>query len=159
MCMCEVNNVNGQPGYSWDGKNIGVRPPAPPTLLDGDEVLYDEPGRCCKTNKEQGIRGCDSHCHHFTLVRGAYAGYAILVTHGGGQERLQYGGFGLSLDNFARLDSDGRYWLMHMIHSIAHDQASEARKAESHRWRKAAAEKRIKVKKIRGQAAVNVTIE
>jgi hypothetical protein len=79
MCMCAEPNINGQPGYSWDGKHIGTREVDPPELADGDVLLCDEPGRC---------GGLDSHCHHYRVVQ-HYGSVELLVRHGGGQERIR----------------------------------------------------------------------
>lgn len=47
MCMCGRPTINGEPNaYSWDGKSHSTRQPSPPSLRDGDELLFDEPGRC-----------------------------------------------------------------------------------------------------------------
>jgi hypothetical protein len=47
-------------------------------LSEGDELIYDLPGRC---------GGMDSHCHHLRLVKAQFGGYALLMRHGGGDER------------------------------------------------------------------------
>jgi hypothetical protein len=57
---------------SWDGKNVGTREVDAPALLDGDVLLFDEPGRC---------GGLDSHCYHYRVVK--RAGLSLLVRHGG----------------------------------------------------------------------------
>lgn len=72
MCCCAKPNVNGELGYSWDGKNVSTRPVAAPTITDRDTLLFDEPGRC---------GGMDSHCHHYRLVKDI--GISLLVRHGG----------------------------------------------------------------------------
>ena len=71
MCCCAKPNVNGEPGYSWDGKSISTRPVDPPMLEDGDVLLFDEPGRC---------GGMDSHCHHYRLVKSHGSLYAASAT-------------------------------------------------------------------------------
>ncbi len=137
MCMCSEPNVNGQPGYSWDGKNIGTRPVHPPTLKDGDVLLFDEPGRC---------GGMDSHCHHYRLVKGP----TLLVAHGGGEERMR-----LSLpdskrgfDVFAAMDSNTRYWVLNALHHAAKNAEREAENATAATYRKAFAEGRLKKRKF-----------
>jgi uncharacterized protein involved in type VI secretion and phage assembly len=152
MCCCGKPNVNGTPGaYSWDGRTFSTREPSPPPLADGDALLFDEPGRC---------GGLDAHSHHFRLVKGAYNAVALLVRHGGGVERISLGAtFRLFLPSMAALDSNARYWLLHSLYSAQDNAATEARAAEASRWRKAAAEKRIKVRKVRGMNMVRVTIE
>jgi hypothetical protein len=45
MCCCGKPVINGQEGYSWDGKTFSVRKPFFPELEDGDELIKDLPGR------------------------------------------------------------------------------------------------------------------
>lgn len=149
MCMCGKPTINGEPGYSWDGKTVSTRPVAPPDLGDGDTLLYDEPGRC---------GGLDSHSHHLRVVKGRFGGHALLVRHGGGDERIDLGpAFRLALDALANMDSNSRYWLLlslYHVQSRAKDEASSGVRAH---WRQAAAEKRIKTRKV--QHGVKVWIE
>lgn len=149
MCCCGKATINGQPNaYSWDGKSFMTRQPSPPDLRDGDELLYDEPGRC---------GGTDCHSHHFRLVQG-YGSYDVLVRHGGGDERFSLGVVGRHLvPSLSALDTNGRYWLMHTLYSTRTDTRREVGDAVAQGWRLAAAEKRIKTRKMRG--AVKVWIE
>jgi hypothetical protein len=146
MCCCAKPNINGEPGYSWDGKTTGVYPVMPPDLKDGDVLLFDEPGRC---------GGTDSHSFHYRLVKNC--GLRLLVRHGGGDER-----FYLSLHETAgleALDSNRRYWLLNAIyHAHARGQRSGAEEERAH-WTNAAAERRIKVRKNRGTDTVKVFIQ
>lgn len=82
MCMCGKPTLNGQPGYSWNGARPGIYPINPPDLREGDELLYDEPGRC---------GGLDSHSYHLRVVRARYGGCVLLVRHGGGDEAVNLG--------------------------------------------------------------------
>jgi hypothetical protein len=141
MCCCGKPTINGESGYSWDGQRFSTRPISPPDLAETDELLYDEPGRC---------GGLDCHSHHFRIVKVQYGGHALLVRHGGGDERIGLGVISkLFLPSMAGMDTNARYWLMHMIYSTH----SEAESASAQRiaaiWRKAAAEKRIKTRKVR----------
>ena len=79
MCCCGKPIVNGEFGYKWQPNDApGVRESDPPELRDGDELIYDEPGRC---------GGLDSHSHHYRVV--ARTGYfELLVRHGGGEDRV-----------------------------------------------------------------------
>ena len=151
MCCCGKPTINGMPGaYSWDGKTYGTHDPNPPTPAVGEAVIYDESGRC---------GGLDAHSHHFQLVKGPF-GYAILVRHGGGDERIPLGSNGkLMVPSLASLDTNARYWLFHTIystHRAAEDAAATERDAV---WRKAAAEKRIKTRKLPSRGAIKVWIE
>jgi hypothetical protein len=140
MCCCGKPTINGEPkAYSWDGKHFSTRQPNPPALEEGDELIYDEPGRC---------GGIDSHCHHFRVVKQRNWVY-LLVRHGGGDERIRMGGCNEEpvLAAMARLDSNARYWLLQMIYSTVREATTYARNAEKGRWAMAAANKRIKTRK------------
>lgn len=146
MCCCEKANINGEFGYSWDGKNIGTREPAPPALADRDVLLFDEPGRC---------GGMDSHCHHYRLVK--EVGTALLVRHGAGEERIRVSlprGFTLEA-----MDSNARYWLLNAIYHAHSNGKRDGTDAESARYRQAFAEGRLKKRKMPGRDAVKIWIE
>ncbi|NBU11515.1 MAG: hypothetical protein EBS84_21340 [Proteobacteria bacterium] len=87
-----------------------------------------------------------------------YSSWYLLVRHGGGDERIELFHrkvLGPVLDT---LDSTARYWMLHAIYSAHSDGGKKARDKESHYWRTAAAEKRIKVRKIRGRDAMRVEV-
>jgi len=150
MCCCGKPNINGQPGYSWDGRSFGTRPVNPPALAERDELICDEPGRC---------GGIDSHSHHFRLVKGQY-GLALLVRHGGGDERIGLGVIArLLLPTIEGLDSNARYWLLHSLYSAHREAKEHATQVCNATWRTAAAEKRIKTRKVsRGSWAHGVKV-
>jgi len=136
--------------YSWDGKSLSTRQPDAPELSEGDTLLYDLPGRC---------GGVDSHSHHFRVVK-HLRGAAILVQHGGGDERWSLGyDPRVMLGVLATLDDTGRYWFTMRLYYLLHDAAHGAEQKANVKWRKAAAEKRIKTKKVRGQNVVKVWID
>ena len=148
MCCCGKPTINGEPGYSWDGRSTMVYAPAPPELAEGDVLLADEPGRCG--------RGIDSHCYHFRLVENR--GQCLLVVkHGAGTERIRFG-WTKTLGDFATTPNADRYWVFQAAyHAVADTSEAAAEKVES-LWRRAAAEKRIKTRKLPGQDAVRVTL-
>jgi hypothetical protein len=137
--MCRKPTVNGQPGYSWDGKTTGTYPPNPPEMLDGDELLQDEPGRC---------GGLDSHSYHFRVVR-HYGITYLLVRHGAGDERIRLGGCRPALASIAAMDSNARYWMLQLIYHVQHEKAADARLSEQAKWVRAAIDGRIKVSRGR----------
>jgi len=149
VCMCDRPTVNGYPGYrSTYGAPPTVHQPDPPTIRDSDELVYDAPGRCG--------RGGDSHSHHFRLVRRGGSLF-LLVRHGGGNEEIR-----VPSDVSTCLEEcspEARYWLMRAMYSTARRSASEAREREADRWRQAAAEKRIRTRKVRGQNIYRVRID
>ena len=124
----------------------------PPALQDGDEILFDECGRC----KAQvcGSGSTDYHSHHFRVVRSAHGGMVwLLVRHGGGDERVRLG------EPDIVTVGNARYLMIHALYSVHSAASRAATSCESARWQKAAAEKRIKTKKQRGRDAVQVWIE
>lgn len=151
MCCCGKPNVNGTPnGYSWDSKSRTTRQPDPPALAEGDMLVHDEPGRC---------GGVDAHSHHFRWIKGRYD-HAVLVRHGGGDERISLGVIGrLLAPSLDAMDSTGRYWLMHAIYTAQRDATESATRDRDAYWRKAAAEKRIRTRKLPGRNSVRVTVD
>ena len=149
MCCCAKPNKNGESGYSWDGVNVGVHPASGPTLLESETLLFDEPGRC--RPQINGTGGTDYHSHHFRIVGARHGGFRLLVRHGGGDERIDLGFGARHMADFASMmpDSDARYLFMNMLYNVHKDAASVARNDEEYKWRQAAAEKRIKTRKVR----------
>lgn len=145
MCMCGKPTMNGEPGYSWDGKSVGVRPVDPPALGERDVLLYDEPGRC---------GGLDSHCHHYRVVQNV--GLALLVKNGSGEERMRLSNGKAVAAALAALDSNGRYWILNAIYHAAGDAEQAGIDKAYSFWRKAAAEKRIKTRKRGGSVRVEI---
>lgn len=148
MCACNQPTINGEPGYSWDGKTVGIRQPNPPALADGDQLLYDCPGRC---------GGLDGHSHHFRLVKAQYGGTCLLVSHGGGDERIPLGcvaDVAAQHGVWQTLGDNQRYWMLYSIYSAHQSAARASREAERAVWTRAAAEKRIKTRRSRGAVKV-----
>jgi hypothetical protein len=150
MCCCEQPNVNGQPGYRWQpGDKPRVNTPHLPDLGRDDELVRDLPGRCG--------RRTDSHCHDFRLVRVAGIRIDLLAHNGSGEHRTRLmRAVGETLE---RLPEEDAYWIACAIHHAASDAAQDAAKQERARWERAAAQKRIKARKVRNVDAVKVWIE
>lgn len=150
MCCCGKPNINGEPGYSWDGKQFSTRQVNPPDLIDGDTLVYDEPGRC---------GGIDSHCHHYRVVK-RLGSLTLLVRHGGGDERLPLSLYGQNQQGIlSTLDSNSRYWVLNAIYHAYRDGEQRGEQKESLMWRKAAVEKRIRTRKLPNQQFHRVWIE
>lgn len=149
MCCCDKPNINGELGYKWQPNDRPViRRPDPPTLTEYDTLLYDEPGRC---------GGQDSHCHHYRVVGQTFL--TLLYKHGGGEGRIRLSNSKALIPILASLDSNARYWLMNSIyHAYADGQRNGAERTEE-RWRMAAAEKRIKTRKLPYNKGVKVWME
>lgn len=147
MCCCAKPNINGDPGYSWDGKEVGTRPTAPPALWDGDDLLFDEPGRC---------GGIDSHSHHYRVVKNC-GGIALLVRHGGGDDRIPlFLPRGFSLDP---MDSNMRYWFLNAIYHGYREGIRSGSAATDREYRQAFLEDRLKKRKLPGRNYHRVWIE
>lgn len=151
MCCCEKPTINGEVGYRWNDPNSqpGVYPVNAPGLDATDVLLYDEPGRC---------GGLDSHSYHYRLVR-RHGSKLMLVRHGGGDERFRLSCTDALLGGLAAMDSTLRYWIFNAIYHARSDAQQKARDNEAMRWRQAAAENRIRTRKVRGENTVNVWIE
>jgi hypothetical protein len=151
MCCCGKPTVNGQPGHSWDGKTFSTRPVAPPSLGEHETLIFDEPGRC---------GGIDAHSHHFRLVKGLGGNLYLLVRHGGGDERIAMGiTLRLALGALTAADTNDRYWFLHSLYSVHRNATREASGASEARWRQAAADKRIRTRKLPARGVVKVWIE
>lgn len=149
MCCCGQPNVNGQPGYRWHPDNApSVRPVDPPVLVFGEELIFDEPGRC---------GGVDAHSHHFRVVT-RNGSHWLYVRHGVGDEAIRLVNGRAVERALLALDSHARYWLLHAVYSAAADARLGAAERTTRTWRKAAAEGRIKVRKLRGRDARVVTL-
>lgn len=149
MCMCGRAVINGEFGYRWnEGTAIGTRPVDPPELEEGEKLLYDLPGRC---------GGVDSHAYHYRVVK--RSGVVVLVVrHGAGDERIR-----LATNTGSVLLAMGSetdiYWFMNAIFHAHSDGKMGGRASELNRWKLAAAEKRIKTRRMRGSSNVKVWIE
>jgi len=126
-----------------------VHPPAPPELLEGDVLLADEPGRCG--------RGIDSHSYHFRLVKDRFNACFLLVKHGGGAERIRFGRLA-TINAFVMTANQDRYWVLQAAYHAISDARQQATEAVANYWRQAAAEKRIKTRRLRRDGTVRVSI-
>jgi hypothetical protein len=149
MCCCGKPIVNGERGYKWNRSDEpeGIYPVNPPTLSDRDELLRDLPGRC---------GGLDSHSYHYRLIRSGCA-YELLVRHGGGDERIHHLS-GPIIEPLLQLDSNACYWLLNAIYHAHADGKRLGSETTDRRWREAAAQGRVKTRKVRNRDAVTVTI-
>jgi len=149
MCMCGKTIVNGEPGYSWDGKSFGTREPNPPDLTGADSLLYDLPGRC---------GGIDSHSYHFRVVQ-RYGSVKIIVRHGAGEEELTVYLSSPIRKVLKEAGDTERYWIVCTLYHATQAGARKATDEINSRWYTAAAEKRIKTRKLPRQGRIKVWIE
>ena len=85
-----------------------------------------------------------------------HANYYLLVRHGGGDERIPL--FKPEVDAIKGLHSTSCYWIMGAIYHANAEGKRNARQAADLQWRRAAAEKRIKTRKLRGAEGVKVWV-
>ena len=141
MCFCDKPTINGtapvKTCFEYPASNYQ---PNPPALLDGDVLLFDEPGRC---------GGLDSHSHHFRLVKHGCGTVSLLVRHGGGDERIRLYPHRDLPKILGALDSTARYWMLAALHSAYSDGETYGRDRERGTWSQAAVDKRIKTRKSR----------
>ena len=99
----------------------------------------------------------DGHSRHYQVVR-RFSSLWLLVRHDGGDEgfRLSQVGFDAILGALSGMD---RYWLLHAVFHAWSDGERTGREGANRRWREAAAQKRIKTRKLPSQGIVKVWIE
>lgn len=126
-----------------------------PACPDGDEVLFDEPGRVLVLKPEGNSDVC-FRAYHFRVTR-RHGSATLRVRHGGGEEswRLPCG----MVRAFAAMTSDARYFAMHAIMDAHHESARGAAERTALTYREAFVNGRLRKRKVRGQNAVKVWIE
>lgn len=150
MCDCIKPTRNDEErGYTIEDKA--------PALAEGDVLIYDECGRC--RPQVNGAGSIDYHSHHFRLIKHDNMTW-LLVRHGGGTERIALGYAHKRIPELLEpMDSDRRYLMLHAMYTIHYDAAQRAHENEAAKWQRAAAEKRIKTRKLPAQGCVKVWIE
>ncbi|MEN6534498.1 MAG: hypothetical protein ABFD89_12595 [Bryobacteraceae bacterium] len=153
MCDCE------KPTRNDEDRRFGIEGRAP-VLSEGDTLIYDECGRCAPKPQVKGRNSIDFHSHHFRLVKRDYGEICLLVRHGGGDERVKLGySYTCIPELLEPMDSDGRYLMLHALYAAHYDAARQAREQEAAKWQQAAADKRIKTRRMPKQGYVKVWIE
>jgi len=149
MCCCDKPNINGELGYKWQPNDTpSIRRPDPPMLSEHETLIYDEPGRC---------GGQDSHCHHYRIVGKTWL--ELLYKHGGGEGRIHLSNSKALRPILDTLDSNARYWLLNALYHANNDGRVYGAGRMDETWRKAAAEKRIKTRKLPHGRGVKVWTE
>ncbi len=150
MCCCGKPVINGEVGYKWQPNDApSVRPVHAPELRERDMLLFDEPGRC---------GGLDAHSHHYRLVKSG-PWLELLVRHGGGEESFKLSDYKTLLPALQALDSNARYWVFHALYYAHIESARFATSKSDSYWKQAAAEGRIKTRKVRGRTVKKVWVE
>jgi len=121
-----------------------------PAVPEGATIIFDEPGRVL-----------DNVCyrsHYFRVFKEAHGlFYHLTVQHGAGTESWRLGYNKRVLAGLAQLDSDTRYLMLHTIMDSHQESETRTKEKVSAFWRQAAAEKRIKTRKVKD--GVKVWIE
>lgn len=149
MCCCGKAVINGEQGYSWDGKSFSVRKPWFAELEEGDVLVKELPGRC---------GGIDSHSYDFRVVR-RRGRLVLLVYHGGGAERIELQAYAPGDAIIEAMSDHECYWTLLMVYHVQADAKRMAQGNEEAKWRKAAANRTIKTRKVRNSDSVKVWIE
>jgi len=134
-------------------RNYGADPWREPKPEEGDTVIFTECGRVL-----------DKTCYRaywLMLVKCQYGGHALLVKHGGGEERINLFSAGRYRvpETLAALDSDARYLMLFQLYWI-HTEARRSGEAKARaELTTAFVEGRLKKRKVRGQSAYKVFVE
>lgn len=127
-----------------------------PTVPEGDAILFDEPGRVLVLKPAGNYDVC-YRSYWFRVTRGQFGRPTLRVKHGGGEESWSLPDELVKV--LAVLDSDARFFVLHAFMDAHKSSARTARESEAGKWRQAAADKRIKTRKLPRQGVVKVWIE
>lgn len=124
-----------------------------PKRLETDELIRSEHGRIAYN--------IDYRSHWLTLVKGEHRHYAILVKHGGGEERLELTAVNASViaGIIAALSSDEAYLLMYKMIDIHKAAAKTAMEETATKYRAAFVDGRLKKRKLPAQGVTKVWID
>ncbi len=122
-----------------------------PAVPEGHTILIDEPGRVL-----------DNVCYRafsFRVTKEQFGDYILRVRHGGGDESWRMEWRKRVVGIIEGLDSDSRFLMLHALMRAHQQSATITAERVAANWRKAAAEKRIKTRKLPGKNAVKVWVE
>lgn len=144
-------------------QNFRTDPLFAPELLEGDVIMYDEPGRIIYRPKELARyegEATDYRSHWYRLIKPRFGPWTLLVKHGGGTERVE---LGYDYNNFPAifdpLTSDARYLLMNQLMLTHRAGQDNERAAVANRYKAAFVEGRLKKRKYPKQSTYKVWIE
>lgn len=112
-----------------------------PTIQKDDTVIYSEHGRV--------VNNTCFRSHWVVLVKQQFGGYALLVKHGAGEERIQLGyDYHLTwVKALEGLDSDMRYLCLYTIYTAHSEAKREGAHNAANRYATAFLEGRLKRRK------------
>jgi hypothetical protein len=129
-----------------------------PSVAEDEEIIFDEPGRVLsRTSPERPSDGVDCRSHYFRVTKPRFGFYKLRVKHGGGEDSLCLKYDKRIIEALAQLDSDSRYWMLFTFLDVKDKTKTDTADAVNGKWRKAAAQKRIKTRKVKD--GVKVWIE
>ncbi len=131
-------------------RNWGAEPEREPKPQPSQTPVYSEHGRI--------LNNIDYRSHWFMVVKG-YAGHALLVSHGAGQEEYHFfSGKGL-VQSLELLTSDQRYLVLHGLWNAYKDGRNHGANDTATEYRQAFIDGRLKKRKLPAQRMVKVWIE
>lgn len=142
-----------------NNENWGAEPWRAPTLGKDDVALFSEHGRVI--HPKAGRTAVDFRSHWLILVKNIIF-YALLVKHGGGEERIVINGFAIEnglVPTLESADSDTRYLLLYALYSTHQKATRLSAEKTASLYRKAFAEGRLKKRKQRNSETVKVWID
>jgi hypothetical protein len=124
-----------------------------PKHYETDTVVCSEHGRIAYN--------IDYRSHWFVLVRGEFKHYALLVKHGGGEERIPMPAvnFGFTADVIFSLPSDERYLMLHHLYDVYLHARREAEDATAAKFKRAFVDGRLKKRRLPRRGYTKVWIE
>jgi len=129
-----------------------------PSVAEGESIIFDEPGRVLdRTQPDKPSGGVDCRSHYFRVTKPEFGPYQLKVRHGGGEDSCCLRHDKRIIDGLAVMDSDTRYRVLQVIMDVQERAEIKTTDLLNSKWRKAAAQKRIKTRKT--QAGVKVWIE
>ena len=129
-----------------------------PKVDADEEIIFDEPGRVLnRRDPDRPSDGTDCRSHYFRLTKPQFGRYTLRVQHGGGEQSWGLHHDRRTIEGLATMDSDSRFRLLWVIMDANNDGERRGAERTEAKWRRAAAEKRIKTRKVR--EGVKVWIE
>lgn len=123
-----------------------------PAIPESFTLVFDEPGRV--------LGNVCYRSHYLRVTKDEFGSFHQLhVQHGAGTESWRFTYLKSVIDALASLDSDSRYLLLHTIMRANQESATRTAEKVAANWQKAAAQKRIKTRKVKGGVKVWVEPE
>jgi len=126
-----------------------------PTVGPDETLIFNEPGRVLQGYDERGT-GVDCRSHSFSVVKPKYGEYHLKVKHGGGEESYAIGYSVLTIRALEKVDSDGRYWLLHNMLNVIHNAQRATRQDTASEYAQAFAEGRLKKRRRNNRIHVEI---